>query len=182
MQQISPDRLADSQAANDDAADDWSRVPLPDLIRHIISRYHDTHRAQLPELIQLARKVELVHAASPDCPVGLADSLEDLQQELESHMMKEEQILFPLILRGAYGQAQGPISVMRFEHGQHGQSMDDILVLTHDMTVPDDACGTWRGLYAGLVRFRNDLTNHIRLEDGVLFTKATNAVEGAHHG
>ena len=31
---------------------------------------------------------------SPDCPTGLAEHLRTMGQELESHMQKEEQVLF----------------------------------------------------------------------------------------
>ncbi|MFC3338413.1 hemerythrin domain-containing protein [Paracandidimonas soli] len=171
----------DDQAGGEQRVD-YTRLPVADLIRHILARYHERHRVQLPELIYLARKVERAHAGHPDCPAGLADSLEDIQQSLESHMMKEEQVLFPLLMRGAFAQAQGPISVMRFEHEQHGEALADVQDITRNLHVPSDACGTWSTLYAGLTEFRNDLMQHIQLENDVLFSKATNAVEGAHYG
>lgn len=40
------------------------------LIDHNRTRYHDTHRRELPELIALARKVESAHATDPDTPHG----------------------------------------------------------------------------------------------------------------
>ena len=87
-----------------------------DLIDHILARYHEVHRQQLPELIRLAMKVEQVHADSPDCPTGLADHLRDMRQELESHMQKEEQVLFPMLARGHGAMAVMPITMMRMEH------------------------------------------------------------------
>ena len=173
--------------ALDDQVDDsphiqYDRLPVADLIRHILVRYHERHRVQLPELIYLARKVERVHAGHSECPVGLSDSLAEIQQALESHMMKEEQVLFPLLMRGAFAQAQGPISVMRFEHEQHGEALADVQDITHSFRIPTEACATWRKLYAGLTEFRNDLMQHIQLENDVLFSKSTNAVEGAHYG
>lgn len=161
---------------------DYARLPVTELIRHILARYHERHRVQLPELIYLARKVERVHADHAQCPSGLADSLVDLQQSLESHMMKEEQVLFPMLINGIFAQAQGPISVMRFEHEQHDEALDEVLEITQNIQIPSDACGTWRTLYTGLSEFRNDLMQHIQLENDVLFSKATNAVEGAHYG
>lgn len=80
---------------------------------HILTRYHAVHREQLPELIHLARKVERVHGERPDCPLGLADHLEAMAQELESHMRKEEEILFPMIERGHGARAGMPITAMR---------------------------------------------------------------------
>ncbi|MCZ8261396.1 MAG: DUF542 domain-containing protein, partial [Beijerinckiaceae bacterium] len=43
------------------------------LIEHIIRRYHDVHRAELPELVKLAKRVEAVHREHVDVPAGLAD-------------------------------------------------------------------------------------------------------------
>jgi regulator of cell morphogenesis and NO signaling len=73
---------------------------LAEIIDHIIVRYHDRHREQLPELILQATKVERVHADKPNVPKGLTKYLTMLHQELSSHMMKEEQILFPMIKQG----------------------------------------------------------------------------------
>ena len=153
---------------------DWRSEPCADLIEHILKRYHARHREQLPELIRLARRVEHVHGARPSCPNGLADLLNDLQQELESHMLKEEQVLFPMLQQGYGPQAAPPIQVMRFEHDQHGESLEKLLALTNNITPPADACNTWRALYRGLLEFRDDLMQHIHLENNVLFINALN--------
>ena len=149
------------------------------LIAHIVARYHRRHREQLPELVHLARRVEQVHAARPDCPAGLAEHLATMQQELESHMMKEEQVLFPMLSRGMVAHAQGPASVMRFEHEQHREAIARLDALTNGARAPEGACNTWRRLYAGLTEFRDDLVAHIDLENEILFEKST-AMEARH--
>jgi len=154
---------------------DWTRSSPAELIDHILVRYHDRHREQLPELIRLASKVEQVHGDRADCPVGLADLLRGMQQELESHMRKEEQVLFPLLARGHAAMAAGPITVMRMEHDDHGQALQALAALTHDITLPRAACNTWRALYLGLAAFRADLMEHIHLENNILFEDAFQA-------
>lgn len=151
---------------------DWRQVPLAELIEHILTRFHDRHRRQLPELIRLARRVEQVHGGRPGCPDGLADHLENMHQELESHMLKEEQILFPMLQQGMGAQAGGPIAVMRFEHDQHAEGLAELAVLTDDINPPANACNTWRALYTGLQELRDDLMQHIHLENNVLFPRA----------
>ncbi len=158
-----------------DAAD-WSREPLPRLIDHVLARFHTRHREQLPELIRLALRVEQVHAAHPDCPAGLADHLRDMQQELESHMQKEEDVLFPILAMGQGARAGAPITVMRMEHEQHGQALARLDALTRDTTPPAGACTTWRALYAGLRTLREDLMEHIHLENNILFERAATDV------
>lgn len=139
------------------------------LIPHILERYHKRHREQLPELVRLAARVELVHREHPDCPRGLSNLLTAIHQELESHMLKEENVLFPMLLRHLFDHAINPIAMMRFEHDQHGQSVKQIEQLTHNLTPPDDACDTWQALYWQLDWFRADLMEHIHLENNLLF-------------
>lgn len=139
------------------------------LIDHIISRYHEVHRVQLPELVRMARRVESVHRENPDVPAGLADLLEEMEQELLSHMQKEEAVLFPLLKSGGSPFASQPIGVMRAEHTSHGQALDQVHALTHDMQPPAGACNTWRALYTGISQLTDDLINHIHLENNVLF-------------
>lgn len=147
---------------------DWRGAGNAALIAHLLGRYHATHRTQLPELSRLARRVEQVHAAHPLCPAGLADHLVAMQQELESHMQKEEQVLFPVLQRGGALPA-APIACMRFEHEQHGESLERLQALARHLELPPGACNTWQALYRGLRQFREDLMHHIHLENNVLF-------------
>ncbi|UYU33901.1 iron-sulfur cluster repair protein YtfE [Siccibacter colletis] len=151
---------------------DWRSAPLPEIIDHIIVRYHDRHREQLPELILQATKVERVHAAKASVPRGLTKYLTMLHEELTSHMMKEERILFPMIKQGMGSQAGGPVSVMESEHDEAGELLEVIKHTTNNVTPPDDACTTWRALYNGINEMIDDLMNHISLENNVLFPRA----------
>lgn len=157
---------------------EWSGVPAEALIAHLLQRFHARHRQQLPELIRLASRVEQVHGESPGCPLGLADHLMGMQQELESHMMKEEQILFPALLVDP-GICGGPIAVMRAEHDDHGASLARLMQLTGGLALPEQACDTWRALYAGLAQLREDLLQHIHLENDLLFEAAAPSRAGA---
>ena len=158
--------------SNSTTLKDWREAPASDLINHIVTRFHESHREEIPELIRLARRVEHVHAARPDCPTGLADHLEAMLQDLQDHMAKEEDVLFPMLLAGNDAGAQAPISTLRHEHDQHGVALAQLEALTDDISAPKDACNTWRALYAGLAKLREDLMQHIHLENNVLFVNA----------
>ena len=145
----------------------WQDAPVNELIQHILANYHEKHRRQLPELIQLARKIEDVHNDHQDCPTGLADLLSEMANELDSHMMKEEQILFPMLAGGIY--PSGPIAVMEEEHGEHEQLLERLANLTHQGKAPRGACGSWIMLYEGTNELMSDLREHIALENEVLF-------------
>ncbi len=140
-----------------------------ELIDHILQRYHEVHRQQLPELIRMARRVEAVHRDHPRVPRGLADHLESMEQELLEHMGKEEQILFPLLQQGGHPMVVHPIGMMRHEHVSHGAQLERLAALTSQHQPPADACNTWRALFAGTARLTEDLIEHIHLENNLLF-------------
>ncbi len=141
------------------------------LIDHILTRYHEVHRAELAELQVLARKVATVHADDPDMPNGLARALGVLAREMEDHMVKEEMILFPAMRAGGGPGIEHPIAVMRADHDDHAENIALIRKLTHDLSPPDHACGSWRALYAGTEKLLDDLAAHIALENDVLFPR-----------
>lgn len=145
----------------------WQKAPNSELIEFVLERFHAVHREQLPEAIQLARRVEQAHGGDRHCPDGLTEHLAEMYQELESHMMKEEQILFPMLAVESY--PQGPIMVMESEHDDHENALNHILVLTDNLKLPKGACGTWRALYELLEELITDVRAHIELESQVLF-------------
>lgn len=65
-----------------------------------------------------------------------------LKAELNSHMMKEVQILFPMIVNGQGAKAFGPISVMDREHESAGHVLKCLRGLINDYQVPAEACNT----------------------------------------
>lgn len=159
-------------AANASDTRDWRHAPLAEIIDFILPRFHQRHREQLPELVLMAEKVERVHGEKSTCPRGLAKQLHLLRLDLDNHMMKEEQILFPMIKSGMGQQAMGPISVMEHEHDEAGEQLEVVKFLTNNLTPPEGACNTWLALYAGINEFITDLMEHIHLENNLLFPRA----------
>jgi len=141
------------------------------LIELIETRYHAAHRRELPELVRLARRVEAVHKDKPDVPRGLAALLEQMSVELEAHMQKEEQVLFPLMRRGGHPMIVQPIAMMVAEHDDHGAHLRSLEEITDDFTPPAGACTTWRALYVGARKLAEDLVEHIHTENNVLFPR-----------
>lgn len=154
----------------------WFDASNSELIEHILSRYHERHREQFVELVQLADRVEFVHNEDPLCPNGLKDHLIGMQSELLDHMEKEEEILFPMLKQELY--APGPISVMESDHVAHLDEIEHIFKLTNNFTLPNDACGTWKEFYQQLYFLVEDLQKHIRLENEVLFREKKAHGEG----
>jgi len=150
----------------------WDQRSIEELVQHIIDRYHGPLRTELPRLIELASFVERAHADKPDRPEGLKDLLIGVRAAVESHLVKEEEILFPFILAGGGPTAHMPVQVMVREHEDHGKNLRRIRELTGDLTVPEHACATWRELYRSLGEFEVELMEHIHLENNILFPRA----------
>jgi regulator of cell morphogenesis and NO signaling len=150
----------------------WDARPLPELVQHIVTTYHDRLRRTLPDLLAMAAKVEAVHAEKTSCPKGLATHLRDVQEAVTDHLDKEERILFPMIVNGMGHRAAAPVHVMEMEHEHHKQNLLEIRRLTDELTPPDEACTTWRALYLGLQQLEQELMEHIHLENNVLFRRA----------
>ncbi|MFT5289685.1 MAG: regulator of cell morphogenesis and NO signaling [Planctomycetota bacterium] len=149
-----------------------TEAALPVFVEYILENFHAAHREEVPRLIGMARKVEQVHGDKPDCPKGLAAFLEHMSEELEMHMQKEEQILFPMIVGGRGAMTGMPISVMENEHQDHGKNLQRLRNLVNNYVPPEGACNTWRALYLGLEQLERDLMEHIHLENNSLFPRA----------
>jgi len=148
------------------------RAPIQDaaeLTRYIETRYHARHREQLPDLADMAAKIESVHAGTEGLPEGLSRLLRRMIGEMEVHMKKEELILFPAIRKGGGPGIENPIHLMRADHDDQAGEVLEIRRLTAGLTLPDGACRTWAALYDGLDEFIADLEEHLRLENEVLF-------------
>ena len=147
----------------------WQNASDSDIIDHILPRYHDTHRRQLEELVPLAEKVAGVHAGK--FPAEVVSLLHTIQNELLSHMMKEERILFPMLKQGAGRAAAMPVRMMMHEHTEHEAALERLLEVTGNLQAPADACRSWQRLYSLAQELVNDLRDHIDLEDNILFAR-----------
>ncbi|PQA89698.1 iron-sulfur cluster repair protein YtfE [Hyphococcus luteus] len=167
LERLENDLKALSSASKRDAAPAETAA----LIDHILKRYHETHRRELPELVRLARRVEEVHVNHPNAPRGLSEILNLMIGELEVHMKKEELILFPSMRAHDGEKFDAPIIQMRHDHNDHGAHLRQIEELTDHFSLPEGACRTWAALYSGVEKLVEDLMEHIHLENNVLFPR-----------
>ncbi|QQR74082.1 MAG: iron-sulfur cluster repair di-iron protein [Holophagales bacterium] len=150
----------------------WNEAPLAELVAHIVERYHEPLREELPRLESMARKVFRVHGdKDPERLGALLESFLRLKGELDQHLTEEEQSLFPALLRAA---SDGTSDVQAFvdDHTRVGQELHRIRELTDEFRVPAGACNTWNALWHGLAALETDLHEHIHLENNVLFRRA----------
>jgi len=102
----------------------------------------------------------------------------ELSADLQSHMRKEEAILFPAIDAAALGDGGGhvplpaPIMVMEDEHEHAGALLTELRTITDGYAPPEWACTTFRALYNGLSELESAMHVHVHLENNILFPRA----------
>jgi regulator of cell morphogenesis and NO signaling len=151
----------------------WDREPIDELIQHILSAHHAPLATLLPRLGTLAWRVAEAHGETHGASLtALAREVATLADELQQHMHKEEQVLFPWLLSGNGATAGGPIHCMEQEHDDASRSLSRIRELSDDFQPPAEACTSWRALLEQLAWLDCDLRVHIHLENNVLFPRA----------
>lgn len=155
-----------------------AELPPDELVRHIIDQHHDLLRRELPRLHARAGRVAHVHGSHTPSLVEIFETFIALEDELNSHMQKEEMVLFPIIdalCQGELlmdGNIDRAIGCMGHEHEEVGRALARLRELSKGYQPPIDACNTYRALFAGLLELEADLHRHIHLENAVLFPAA----------
>lgn len=174
--------LAGSQAP----AVDWNEAPLADLAAHIVATHHAYLYRELPAIaVRLEKVYRVYNQRYGPTLVGLPEVFAALRAELESHMRKEEMVLFPAVAAyeiaarngqplppSCFGTVANPIRMMEAEHESAGQALGRIREITNDYELPGYACVTYRALMSGLAELESDLHLHIHLENNILFPRA----------
>jgi regulator of cell morphogenesis and NO signaling len=170
------------QTTNTHNYNNWDLDFLAD---YIINNHHKYVTSAIPFLDELSIKVAQVHGDHHPELLEIEQYTQEVIEELTMHMHKEEAILFPYIKKLAettrnnqsmdappFGTIANPINMMEAEHTSVGRAMELIEDLSNGFTPPQDACMSYRVLFAKLQEFLTDLHQHIHLENDILFPKA----------
>jgi regulator of cell morphogenesis and NO signaling len=176
------DQLEAELADNSAPAQNPAELPPHELAAYIVETHHGFLRRELPRLHAMAERVAHVHGGHTPSLIEMFHIYTGMEAELASHMMKEEQILFPAVVAMSRGEAapltlDGPISCMIHEHEEVGAALARLRELSRGFQPPADACNTYRALFAGLHDLEEDLHRHIHLENAVLFPAARAMME-----
>ena len=171
---------------------DWQTEPLGDLISYIKNTHHKYTREEIARLGPLFDKVCSVHGGHHPELFELRATFQGLAQELTTHMMKEEMVLFPYIERleesviqkepilpPPFGTVRNPVAMMEHEHDAAGNALRALRASSNGYAAPPDACVSYQTLYKTLAEFEADLHQHIHLENNILFPRAI-ALESAN--
>lgn len=155
---------------------DFNSWSLSFLADYIVNVHHNYVNKNLPVLLEYSKKVAEHHGKQYEYLYTVSEKIVALANELNTHMKKEEQILFPLIKMLENGSKstgfktiQDPIWVMESEHDAAGDILKEIRTITNDYSLPKNACNSFSLLMHKLEDFENDLHIHIHLENNILF-------------
>jgi regulator of cell morphogenesis and NO signaling len=170
----------------------WSQAPLAALAGHIVEKHHAFTKAETSRLEALFAKVSAKHGGSHPELVSMQATFSEMANELRTHMMKEENILFPYLRAmekaGAekrsfppamFGSVENPVRVMVKEHDDAGEALRALREASHGYVAPEGACVSYRELYRSLAAFEADMHTHVHLENNILFPRALEMEAGA---
>lgn len=154
---------------------DWRTAPLTELIDHIIDTHHVYLNRELPKISELVVKILRVHGAGHSELARVHKLFHALKAELESHLIKEEEILFPLIKEYAAAPSDTKLSrihqvidEIESEHTGAGDILKELRTITGQFIAPADGCATYKLAYAKLEELEGDIFQHIHLENNIL--------------
>jgi regulator of cell morphogenesis and NO signaling len=157
---------------------DWTEASYSQLIERIVNTHHGYLVRELPVLSEFVTKVLRVHGGSHPELARVHTLFHQFKMELEQHMIKEEDILFPKIIRfEETGDAklledvQQTIEILESEHDAAGDILKELREITHHYELPDGACRTYTLTYQKLEALENDMFTHVHLENNILFPR-----------
>ncbi|MBU9714816.1 iron-sulfur cluster repair di-iron protein [Evansella tamaricis] len=157
---------------------DWTKEPFTSLMDHILRRHHGYLVEELPDLSFYVTKIFRVHGMSHPELGELHQLFHQLKMELEQHMIKEEQVIFPAIRHYENTKtstdktvALSRIHELESEHEEAGFLLKQIRHITNDFTLPPGACTTYRMTFKRLEELESDMFQHVHLENNILFPR-----------
>jgi regulator of cell morphogenesis and NO signaling len=185
-------RMLEEEAARGESARDFRQATLAELIQHILDTHHVYTREEMGRISLLLAKVTSKHGEAHPELLAAGALFQRLCADLVPHLFKEEQILFPCVLRleeaarrGApapfapFGTVENPVRMMMSEHDTAGDLLRELRAATREYALPPEACLSFRALYEALEAFEKDLHQHIHLENNLLFPRAVEMEEQA---
>lgn len=167
------------------SANDYNRWEPDFLADYIYNQHHLYYYNELPIIKGLITKVTQHHGSNHPELGYLYQAFAKLVEELDTHFMREEKVVFPFIKALVQAKRSGnrevlssqpsltePIHIMEEDHEAAGEILEAMQKISSNYTAPADACNSYQFLYKKLKELDEDLHQHIHLENNILFPKA----------
>jgi regulator of cell morphogenesis and NO signaling len=165
------------KSENHEDMDVWTGSQSDEIIQHVIEQYHRPLEEELTLMSPYVTKVARVHGDSHPELLRVYELFYELKKELLEHTAKEEEFVFPSILKLEDPQVEGrnqiieEIQELEAEHDHAGSILKELREITSDFTPPMDACGTYRLVYKRLEMLEEHTFMHVHLENNILFPR-----------
>lgn len=155
---------------------DWAKEKPSKLVDYIVDKHHAYLNEELPKLSELTLKILKVHGESHEELFKVHKLFNTLRIELEEHLVKEEDLLFPAIKKYEAEKTNDNrekminlINELEQEHTGAGDIIKELREVTNHYIVPKGACRTYELTYKKLRELEEDTFQHIHLENNILF-------------
>jgi regulator of cell morphogenesis and NO signaling len=159
----------------------WATFGPAELVDHIETVHHHYLWAEMPRITALVDKIVSVHGERHPELADVQRLYNELRADIEPHLAREEQELFPMI-RQLAATTGGPeshdpaivaqIELLAAEHETVGDLLDELHRVTSGYTTPADGCASYAACYRALAEFEADTHLHVHKENNVLFPAA----------
>ena len=156
----------------------YEGMKYSELIDYIVNTHHVYLNNELPKLRNLTIKILRVHGLLHPELSSVHKLFSLLTTELEQHMIKEEDVLFPLVK--AYEKNPSKVLLeeiyrvnkeLEAEHEGAGSILKELRELTDNYSAPAGSCNSYYLTYKGIEDLEWDLFQHIHLENNILFPR-----------
>lgn len=172
------------QLSNSLRFDEW-RIDF--LTEYIVNVHHQSLRDSMPRIKEHLTHFVEGHIKKFPFFNDVLKQFNYLYKDILPHLQQEEEILFPYVrhIAHAYESKESYASllvrtlrkpveeVMNHEHEAVSRVLYRLRDLTDNYTAPDNACVSHWVAYSMLKELDNDLTQHIYLENVILFPRVT---------
>lgn len=168
-----------SRRAHCELGADWAAAPVSELCRHVAETHHAYYERELPRLGELVHKVAMAYAPSHPGTEELKEAFQQFRMQLESHVEREKQELFPAIqqLMASPPPAEPPdiaglVNSLERDHDAVNAALQRMRELTHGFVAPPGVCQTFQSLLDGLWELEMNLHQVVYEENRFLFPRA----------
>jgi regulator of cell morphogenesis and NO signaling len=157
---------------------DWVTENYTTLIDYIINTHHAFLNENLPRLGELTTKIFRVHGEHHPELKDVHKLLHSLKMEMEQHLIKEEEVVFPLVIEydktgniEVLKRAVSKIRELEDEHEGAGTLLKELREVTGNYIMPEDGCSSYGLTFKLLEDLEDDTFRHIHLENNVMFPR-----------
>ena len=155
-------------------------APAESIIQRLVREHRRWRSKDFPLIAHLFDEAQSAEG-QPPCLAPLRTAFHRLCAEMEGHMSREEQVLFPAILEAqtephaaekGFGSIRNPIGMIEQEHDWEAERLEKMRQIARDYQLPEKADQKLRLLFRELEALEAAMHAHTSLESSILFARA----------